>query len=152
MVDPPRLGTRRSPDPFTERAYRSGPWRTALTITDRRRLPSVRRVAMSSSWARPTASISSGVQVVIAAFLVVIRPGRKSVDAASSVCASKPAIRLRRVARVLSSACEPRTMRSGAGSTSTLSMIRAAIRAGSPGARPFFGSSIRRNACAGVSS
>ena len=38
----------------------------------------------------------------------------------------------------------------GAGSSSTLSMMRAAILAGSPGARPFLGSSIRRKLCAGV--
>ena len=79
-------------------------------------------------------------------------PGGKSVDAASAVCASKLASRLRRVVRVLSSACEPSTMRSGAGSTSTLSMMRAAMRAGSPGARPFFGSSSRTKLWAGVSS
>jgi len=40
----------------------------------------------------------------------------------------------------------------GAGSRSTLSMILAAMRAGSPGASPFFGSSIRRKPCAGVPS
>ena len=43
-------------------------------------------------------------------------PGGKSVEAARSVCASKPATHLRSVARVLVSACEPSTMPSGAGS------------------------------------
>jgi hypothetical protein len=43
-------------------------------------------------------------------------------------------------------------MGSGAGSMSTLSIMRAAILAGSPGARPFAGSSIFRKPCAGVSS
>jgi hypothetical protein len=43
-------------------------------------------------------------------------------------------------------------MGSGAGSMSTLSIMRAAILAGSPAARPFAGSSIFRKPCAGVSS
>lgn len=42
-------------------------------------------------------------------------------------------------------------MLSGAGSTSTLSMMRAAIQAVSPGARPLAGSSIFRKLCAGTS-
>jgi hypothetical protein len=42
-------------------------------------------------------------------------------------------------------------MLSGAGSTSTLSMMRAAIQAVSPGARPLAGSSIFRKLCAGAS-
>jgi hypothetical protein len=43
-------------------------------------------------------------------------------------------------------------MGSGAGSMSTLSIMRAAILAGSPGATPFAVSSIFRKLCAGVSS
>jgi hypothetical protein len=43
-------------------------------------------------------------------------------------------------------------MGSGAGSMSTLSIMRPAILAGSPGARTFAGSSIFRKPCAGVSS
>jgi len=57
---------------------------------------------------------------------------------------------LRSVVRVVSSACEPSIIRSGAGSVSTLAMMRAAMRAGSPGASPFAGSSIFRKLCAGV--
>ena len=73
-------------------------------------------------------------------------------EAARSRCASNPSIRFASVSMVVWSACEPRTSRKGAGSTLTLSMMRAAIRSGSPGASPFAGSSMRRNACAGFPS
>ena len=62
----------------------------------------------------------------VKAFIKAHSPGGKSVEAASPVCASKSATRLRRVERVPWSACEPKTIRSGAGLMSTLSMIRAA--------------------------
>ena len=55
-------------------------------------------------------------------------PGGKSVEAASSVYASKPAMRAFSAAIVLASACDPSTIRSGAGSLSTLAMIAAAMR------------------------
>lgn len=44
---------------------------------------------------------------------------------------------------VFSNAADPRSIRMGAGSWSTLLMIAAAIRAGSPGASPLAGSRIR---------
>jgi hypothetical protein len=65
--------------------------------------------------------------------------GRKFVEAANLVCASKLAMRLRRVVRVPSNACEPSTSRNGAGSTSTFSMMRAAIRSGFTRSQPVLG-------------
>ena len=70
---------------------------------------------------------------------------------------ARSALRSRRSACAVSSgcspaACEPSTKRSGAGCRSTVSMMRAAILAGSPGAGALLGSSIRRKPCAGVSS
>jgi hypothetical protein len=53
-------------------------------------------------------------------------PGGKSVEAASSVFASKPSIRFVASPKVLCSAREPSTIRRGAGSTSALSIMRAA--------------------------
>jgi hypothetical protein len=72
--------------------------------------------------------------------------GRRS----RSTWRSKSSIRFLSVVIVPVSACEPSTIRNGAGSMSTLSMMRAAIRAGSPGASPLAGSSIARKLCAGV--
>ena len=79
-------------------------------------------------------------------------PSGKSVEAASSLCSSKSARRALRVEIVQSSACEPSIIRRGAGSLSALSMMRAAMRTGSPGARPFAASSILRKAWAGLPS
>jgi hypothetical protein len=64
-------------------------------------------------------------------------PAGKSVDVASSACASKPASRLR--SRRWCSPGPAIHHGSGAGSTSTLSMMRAAIRAGSLGGQSVLG-------------
>lgn len=78
-------------------------------------------------------------------------PGGQSVEAASSVCASKPATRslsLDRVPERVGSQHEAQ----GAGSWSTLAMIAAAMRAGSRVASPLAGSRMRSGPRAGVPS